>query len=263
MKKQQSKIKTIDLAATNDANAIAYAHALSLLTKQMIAEYNIAIKKYYKRHRIYFVGDDDPVVSLTDIINCIGKKWYGIFIKKADKLAKNVVYTAKDFSNRQFKKIINNNPFLISGTEDLQQMTKVLQASIAENVSLITSIPEQYHNKILGSVMRSVGEGGNLQELSESLSELSQQTKKRINLIAHDQNAKATALINQRNAIDNGFTQAVWKKSVAGKTHRLSHARADGQVFDLTKGCLIDGDNILPRQQINCKCSYKLVVNTG
>jgi uncharacterized protein with gpF-like domain len=260
MKKKQEKVKTIAIHQTNESDVITYEAELSLLTKEMIKEYYKAILLYYRQYRTYIVNDINVVGGLEDIINRIGKKWHGIFIKKSDRLAQNVVYTAKDFSNRQFKRIKENNPFLLSDTKDFQQTTKIIEASIIENIGLIKSIPEEYHNKILGSVMRSVGSGGNLKELSENLSKISNQTKKRINLIARDQVAKATALINQQNAVDAGFTTAVWKKSIAGKTHRLSHAQADGKEFDITKGCLIDDEYILPREKINCKCSYKLIV---
>ena len=258
---KQKKIKTITIPSLNESNAIEYEHALAILTREMIKEYNVAVMAYYRKYRDYLVGDADPVAGLEAIINKIGKKWYGIFIKKSDKLAKNVVYNARDFSNRQFKRIKENNPFLLSGTEDLEQTTKIVQTSIRENVGLIKSIPEEYHNNILGSVMRSAGTGGNLQQLTEDLSKLSNQTKKRINLIARDQNAKATALINQQNAVDAGFTTAIWHKSIAGKTHRISHANADGKEFDISKGCSIDNEYILPREKINCKCSYSLKIS--
>jgi len=149
---------------------------------------------------------------------------------------------------------------LLKGTEQLQQTTKIVQAGIAENVGLIKSIPSKYHEQILGDVMRTVGVGGNVRELKEALSKISKQTSKRIELIARDQTAKATALIDAQNAIDTGLTTGVWKKSIAGKTHRKDHAEADGKEFDISKGCLISGEYILPRMKINCKCSYELVI---
>lgn len=254
------KYKTISIQQTNEADTLLYKKALSKLTVAMLKEYHKAILDYYRQYRHYIVGDFDIVTGLQNIINRIGEKWFDVFNKYSFGLAKQTVYKATDFSTKQFNRIKDNNPFLLKNTKNLQQTTKIVEASIAENVGLIKSIPTELHDKILGSVMRSVGSGNNLQELTENLSKITNQTKKRIDLIATDQVAKATALINQQNAINAGFTMAVWKKSIAGKTHRKSHADADGKEFNITKGCLIDGEYILPREKINCKCSYKLII---
>lgn len=245
----------------NDANALEYRQKLAILTKKMIVEYTSEIMTYYRLHRGYLVNDANPVAGLQEIIDRISSKWYRIFDVAAEPIAEKVVDNADLFSDSQFFEIRKQNPFLLNNPKDLRQTAKIVEASIAENVGLIKSIPVEYHDKILGSVMRAAGSGGNLKQLADDLSQLTHHTKKRINLIAHDQNAKATALINNQNSIDAGFTNAEWHKSIAGKTHRKSHAEADGKVFELKKGCLIDGEYILPRSKINCKCSMSLVIN--
>lgn len=245
----------------NEGDALWYRKKLAILTKKMMDEYISEIRAYYRLHRSYLVNDDNPIAGLQAIIDRISSKWYRIFDIESEPLAKTVVDNAQNFSNSQFFEIKKKNPFLLNNPKDLRQTAKIVKASIAENVSLIKSIPVEYHDKILGSVMRAAGSGGNLKQLTDDLSKLTHQTKKRIHLIAHDQNAKATALINNQNSIDAGFTHAEWRKSIAGKTHRKSHAEADGKVFELKKGCLIDGEYILPREEINCKCSMSLVIN--
>lgn len=153
------------------------------------------------------------------------------------------------------------NPLIIMpNMAERNAEVNIIQSGIAENVGLIKSIPKQFHEQIQGMVNRNVAVGGNAQKLVAELSQISDRSSKRIKLIANDQIAKATALLDQQKAIELGFTKAIWKKSIAGKTHRVTHAEADGKEFDIKKGCLIEGEYIMPRWKINCKCSYKLIL---
>jgi hypothetical protein len=251
----------IDELKFNDAIMLNYRHELLVMKKEMTKEYNEEIKKYYKENIDYIIGDADPVLTLESIINRIGEKWFLKFFLKSERLSKRFIGDIYESNERRFNRIKKKHPFLLQGTEDREQMVKILQSSIAENVGLIKSIPKKFHDDILGDVMRIVGVGGNQYELAQALSKRSNLTSKRINLIARDQTAKATALIDRQNAIDTGLTKAKWKKSIAGKTHRKDHAEANNKEFDISKGCLISGEYILPRMKVNCKCSYKLVID--
>lgn len=153
------------------------------------------------------------------------------------------------------------NPFIIlPNMKERNAEVNIIQSGIAENVGLIKSIPKQFHEQIQGMVNRNMAVGGNAQKLVAELSQISDRSSKRIKLIANDQIAKATALLDQQKAIELGFTKAIWKKSIAGKTHRPDHAAANNKEFDIKKGCLIEGEYIMPRWKINCKCSYKLIL---
>lgn len=255
-----AKIEILHELKINEAIELYYKHKLAKITKQMINEYNEHIIVYYRKHRDYIVGDANPIAGLEAIINKIGKTWYKEFAGIAEPISEDVITQICNDNDTKFKQLKNKNPFLLKGSKDLQQRTKIVESSIAENVGLIKSIPQDFHTNILGSVMRAIASGGNLSQLYEDLNNLNHKAKDRIELIARDQVAKATAYVDRQNLVDNGLTKAIWKKSIAGKTHRKSHADADGKEFDLTVGCLIDGKYILPRTEINCKCSYRLQV---
>lgn len=153
------------------------------------------------------------------------------------------------------------NPFIIQpNMTERNAEVNIIQSGIAENVGLIKSIPRQFHEQTQGAVNRNVAVGGNAKKLVEELSKMSDKSAKRIKLIANDQIAKATALLDQQKAVELEFTKGKWQKSIAGKTHRVTHAEADGKEFDIKKGCLIEGEYIMPRWKINCKCSYKLIL---
>lgn len=181
--------------------------------------------------------------------------------EKGSKLVKPPKINFKEPFDIEHNTPYAKNPFIIQpNLKEEKAKTRIIQAGIAQNVGLIKSIPKQFHEQILESVMRNVAVGGNAFELVNDLSKISDRSSKRIKLIANDQIAKATALLDQQAAINAGFTHAKWKKSIAGKTHRESHAEANNKEFDIRKGCLIEGEYILPRMKINCKCSYDLII---
>jgi SPP1 gp7 family putative phage head morphogenesis protein len=105
-----------------------------------------------------------------------------------------------------------------------------------------------------------VSSGGDLKTLATSLREEYGLTKKRAALIARDQNRKATAVIHRDSLLDLGVTQAVWHHSHAGKTPRPSHVAANGKVYELSKGLLVEGEYIQPGQEINCRCTCRAIV---
>lgn len=171
-------------------------------------------------------------------------------------LAEPGFFEVVEFNEPHFR-----NPFIIlPNMAERNAEVNIIQSGIAENVGLIKSIPQQFHEQIQGMVNRNVAVGGNAQKLVAELSQISDKSSKRIKLIANDQIAKATALLDQQKAIELGFTKAIWKKSIAGKTHRVTHAEANNKEFDIKRGCLIEGEYIMPRWKINCKCSYKLIL---
>ena len=57
-----------------------------------------------------------------------------------------------------------------------------------------------------------------------------------------------------------GVKYARWVYTYRSETPRESHVEADGRLFDISKGCLIDGEYILPGEKINCKCSFRPVI---
>ena len=114
-------------------------------------------------------------------------------------------------------------------------MEDVAQASIAENVSLIKSIPEQYFKDVTGSVMRSITVGKGLKTLVPDLmkyqAETGKRTKRRVELLALDQTRKAYNTINKQRLQKIGVKQFEWVHSNAGQKPRDSHRKISGHIF--------------------------------
>lgn len=259
MKKRN--FNTILKLNSNEAIQHYYQKRLESITKAMNYDYIKQIKAFYAKYQHYLVFDNNNSVDkLAKLIESIGNTWQIKFDKLSKLLADRVIKNIKLDEISKFAKLRKQYPFLLKAGKEQLRLTNVVQSQLIENVALIKSIPQQYHDKVLFSVTKSTGVGGDAGQLFNNIMDLGESTKKRAEFIARDQTMKATTAINRQQAIETGLTKAVWNKSIAGKTHRLSHAEANGKVFDIAEGCLIDGEYILPRTKPNCKCSYSLIL---
>jgi len=150
-------------------------------------------------------------------------------------------------------------------------MRDALDASIAENVGLIKSIPQQYLAQVEGIVARSYTVGRDLGTMTKELQALYPMTKRRAQLIARDQSNKLNAVVNRTRALELGLTQAVWIHSGGGKTQRPGHVEAGAKrlVYNVAEGAYLDSRGpggkpkmgwVWPGTEINCKCVSRPVL---
>ncbi|AZD84999.1 Plasmid-related protein [Pseudomonas chlororaphis subsp. aureofaciens] len=146
-------------------------------------------------------------------------------------------------------------------------LVEMMQASTTANVSLIKSIPAEFHAKIEGVVLRSIQPGGNgLQDVFEALSKQEGITQRRAKFIAEDQTRKVTTAMNSARMQSTGIKQFEWIHSGGGAEPRKLHLDLDGQVFRFDDLPVIDertGERGLPGQLPNCRCTMRPVLNFG
>lgn len=83
----------------------------------------------------------------------------------------------------------------ISASKVTDPLKNTLTASLAENVDLIKSIPQQYLSGVQQAVMRSITTGNGLQDLQPYLEKQGGVTERRATLIANDQTRKRTTIL--------------------------------------------------------------------
>lgn len=87
---------------------------------------------------------------------------------------------------------------------------------------------------------------------------------KQIDKLAKNQLRYTTSAIDQSKAVSLGLNMAKWHHiqnySVYKTRPRRSHVEADGEIFDLGKGCKIDGKYILPGQEPYCLCFFTIEI---
>jgi hypothetical protein len=203
-----------------------------------------------------------PARALERELSTLGKRWQKRIDEAAPKLARWFTLAAHRRSQDSLKKILKDGGISVE-FKMTAPMRDVLDATLAENVSLIKSIGSQYHTEVEGMVMRSVTAGRDLQSLNKELKERYGVTERRANFIALDQNNKATSSFVRVRQQDLGL-KAKWLHSHGGKEPRPTHLANDGNVYDPAVGWF-DPDpkvrkRIWPGQLPRCRCVSVSVV---
>lgn len=241
----------------------AYRRALLDLVDEMVRSYERWIVACYRKHEPVMAQDATPAVQLRYTLNDLRVQWEKRFNAAAPKLARHFLKDASERSDASLRRILKQ-----AGITVQFKMTAaakdIIAASVAENVSLIKSINQQYHTEIEGLVMRSVVAGRDLGPLAKELRARYHITKKRAALISRDQNNKATSAMQRARQSELGITEAIWLHSGGGKEPRETHVRNSGKKYNIMTGWF-DPDKrvrkyIWPGELINCRCVSKSVI---
>jgi len=191
----------------------------------------------------------------------MNEKWTRVYQGFATK-------TAKEFVDKSEQHADASTLFSLS-TMGVQQPTKAYNANVANtlaasvnfNHTLITGIQKEVHEKIHTAVMLSLTSPDPAQQgqsgIESALKEVSGFSKKRIELIAIDQNSKLYSALSDERMLQNGIEEFEWAHSSAGKTPRPSHVAKDGMIFKLNDPRLWEGpkaDQGPPGWAIRCRC---------
>jgi SPP1 gp7 family putative phage head morphogenesis protein len=227
-------------------------------------------KEYFKQQREASAMDDSISSQARILMNYLMGKFSQLFAKKAGTLAQGMVNNATQIS----KATLHGSLKKLSGGLSLETgvvpegMEDVATTSVAENVSLIKSIPSQYFTNVTGAVMRSITTGAGLADLMPELSKYSGETSRRVKNLALDQTRKAYNSINKQRMQALGVKQFEWIHSGGGQQPRESHIKISGHIFDFDtleeeQAALgvPEADRGIPGHAINCKCTMRPVIN--
>lgn len=145
---------------------------------------------------------------------------------------------------------------------DGEDMMTALNSALAENASLIESIPQQHHARVSRAIVDHFA--GNLpQGLPKRLQEIYKIDENRARFIARDQTASLTSAITEQRNKESGFDEYIWRnqqdRRVVGNPSGLyprgnkrhqDHWNREGKVFKWSKPPR-DGH---PGKPINCRC---------
>lgn len=247
----------------NAGTEARYRRQLQALVKAMAASVLKTLRRVYAANEPEIAKDELPYAELKRAVRKLSRRWQRKFDEAAPQLADYFAQAANKRSATQLKRILKEGGFTVE-FKMTRAARDVLGASIAEQVSLIKSIPEKYFTDIEGAVMRSVSAGRDLKSLTDNLQKNYGVTHRRAAFIARDQNNKATAALTRVRQQEIGVTEAVWVHSGGGKTQRPSHVAASKrqQRYDVTKGWW-DPDVeqfIFPGELPNCRCVSRPVI---
>ena len=229
----------------------AYKKRLQAMTQEMAKEYLREIKAALAQGGV--IAQDSPLSFLKSLFLRLGNKWAALFDEAADNIATNFGTGINKATSAQINAELRRVGFAIE-FKPSEYVSQAYQASIAENVGLIKTIPAQFHSQIEGMVYRSVASGFDIAELTRQLKATYGVTHKRAAFIAKDQTNKMTAVIERAQQQELGIEEAIWRHSHAGKEPRPSHVEANGKTYNIDKGMYLDGVWTWPGVEINCRC---------
>lgn len=261
------KTKTLQPVRSAPLIEADYRARLERLTAEMCRSTLYWVRAAYRRDEPELASllaqDDSPALSLRRVVRRLARRWQRRFDELAPELATHFATAVKSRSDVALARNLRKGGMSVR-FKTTRAVNDVLQASIAENVSLIRSIPQRYFSEIEGMVMRSVQVGRDLKTLTEDLERQYHVTHRRAALIARDQNNKCTAVIQRTRQAELGITEAIWVHSHGGKTPRPTHVRAgrDQIRYNIAEGWLDPALNrrIWPGTEINCRCIARPIV---
>ena len=239
----------------------AYQRRLDKAISDMAAHVISAIQTCYLRKPPELAQDESPAAALKAALAGLAREWESRFDDLAQGAGRKFARDATAAADRSFAAALKHAGFTVE-FKLTPAVNDVLQATIAEQVGLIKSIPAEFLTQVEGSVMRSVQVGRDMHALSQELQQHFGVTRRRAAFISRDQNEKATATITRARQQELGITQAMWLHSFGARHPRPTHLANNGKLYDTATGWLDPaiGKRIWPGTEINCGCVSRSVI---
>nr|OYN49649.1 phage head morphogenesis protein [Pectobacterium carotovorum] len=209
--------------------------------------------------------DANPVEMIKWLLDSLARKWVDRFINKAIPVSDALIKKTVNAVDRGLLASARVEGLTIN-MQWTPAMTEKVDAIIAENVSLIRSIPEKYFTEVEGMVYRSVARGGDRKALADEIERNFGKrhgiTRRRADGIARDQIRKTTACLSRERQKAAGIKRGIWIHSGGSNRPRKKHVHAHGEEFDLEVGLPVGdkGQNVLPGEEVECGCTWKPVL---
>lgn len=246
-----------------------YQQRLLTIVRPMIADYKKELAAAFDQPEVEMVyAMDDAAANIFQrTLRALNKKWGEIFKGFASQIAPEFVdkVDAQSKSSTWFS-------MSAAGVEQPRQVynesvARTLETSVEFNHTLITGIQEEVHEELYKSIMLSLTspnpEEQGMSGIQNALNKAGITAKKRVDLIARDQNSKVYASLSTERLRQGGVEYFRWLHSSAGKVPRQTHVDKDEQVFKVDDPILWTGpkaDQGPPGWAINCRCRMQPLI---
>lgn len=261
---------------------IRVSNAYMVLEKQVLMKYIPELKQILQdgsELRTDSASDNDAKRKKARILRLSGtaNKIQEIFVKiKQELLFIAEVYHLPEKLERiadmghktavkEWKKVIHKT-LGIDILEDYyssEQYQKILKEWIAENVSLIQTVPMDSLGKMQEIIFTSYIEGSTVTDIVRQMQKQYVMDKSHARMIARDQTARLNAAITQHQQTDAGIDRYKWSAAGDSRT-RDCHAYLDGKIFSwdnpqemwymTKKGRVMTGRRCHPGEDYQCRC---------
>jgi uncharacterized protein with gpF-like domain len=233
------------------------------MERSMLYWLRAACRKVEPEVAVLMAADDSPATILRAEVRRLTRRWQRTFDDASGELATYFATQAARRSDAALGSILRRAGISVRWKMS-RAMNDVLRATVGENVALIRSIAQEQLTRVETAVMRSVQTGRDLESLTSDLQNTFGVARRRAELIARDQNNKATASLLRVRQAEAGITEAIWVHSGGGKHPRPSHVKAGRERvrYSVADGWFDPHEKryILPGELINCRCVSRPVV---
>lgn len=237
----------------------AYHEVLLREIAAMRRDVTTTILREYRGNYPHLAQDASPLEGLHRAFGHLMDKWQSRFDAFAEIAAQGFVGQAASSATRGVSSAIKDLGFTVKFQRS-HTVNLAIEGCLAENVNLIKSIPSGCLGEVVDLVETSAKSGRDIGALTKDIKSRFDVADSRAALIARDQNNKVTANVTRARQKELGIKQGRWRHSGFSTAPRPSHVAADGEIFDLDKGLYLDGKWVLPGEDINCGCTWTMII---
>lgn len=177
---------------------------------------------------------------------------FGGMRERAKALASMAARRSLDSTDKQLIEAIKRSVKVdVTGLLGQQAISDVMERSVIANTSLITSVPEQYIQRVRNTVFSGIQSGQRWEEIAKGLKEDGEVTANRARLIARDQISKMNAAFNEARQTSLGIEEYVWAGAM-DERERETHKDNEGKTFRWDSPSPITGH---PGDDVLCRCT--------
>ncbi|WP_082966160.1 phage minor head protein [Gallibacterium salpingitidis] len=166
----------------------------------------------------------------------------------------NYLNQVAGFNKKQFHKVLKS-AYSVDIFVSEPWLDEALKLAEWQNINLIKSIPQQFHEKLRYRMVEAVRKGESYQSLADDLEKLFDTPQRRAMLIARDQIGKLNGRLTQLRQENIGVKSYIWR-GVLDERERLNHVEREGEEFRWDT----PPDDGHPGEPILCRCSAEAVL---
>lgn len=172
-------------------------------------------------------------------------------------------------------RVVNREPWRVATVKfNPSRVTDAIKADLKSNIKKVKEFDETNFGRVYDAALLSVSRGRDLGVLAAAILELDlpNMTKRRAGDIARSLNNKATLLMDRDRRLSLDIDHAIWMYSGAqcysgsgrptAKDIRqdTAHQAADGKLYEIKRGMLLNGRLTHPGREDGCKCASRSVI---
>lgn len=256
-----SKQQTFGRSRPSISYELIFRRELEKLGREMQKDVEQRLQSYLQNE----MAQDAAFMSWTQTMKALREEWYRVYRKRGITLAKWLATKTDKRTAAQIQRKLKTFGFSIT-PQYTDAQKELMDSIVAENVSMIQSIPQQYLRRVQRATAAAFKRGQDVGALTKllqiMLKRIGDESETRAALIARDQNQKATQALAVANAQAFGARRGRWIHVPGKYSSRVTHIKMDKQVFDLEKG-IYDPDVkqfVKPGELIYCNCQFQVLM---